>query len=315
VAFGSYPASYESVAAQIKTIIAASNNNGPLFIRLAWHSAVTYNKTSNQYGSRYGSIGFSTELNYADNAGLAAAVTLLKPVLDTGKITCGDLYTFAGALAISEMQGPDIVWKPGRTCEDKPGPELNHPDPHVNLDATPTHNQTMAHARALFTRMGFTDREAVALIGAHGVGSCHPQVSGYVGPWVPQNNRFTNAFFTILVAQINDYAFSENTPGGGAGNGKFQYNVQLNVGGGGPPRTLMMLPADFGLFHDSSYVTYVNEFAGSQAVFFTAFSSAFQKLLENGVDFTNVTTSVTTSSAPRYAAAASIAIGAFALLL
>ena len=43
--------------------------------------------------------------------------------------------------------------------------------------------QDQDHIRTIFHRMGFNDREIVALIGAHTLGSCHKDRSGYDGPW------------------------------------------------------------------------------------------------------------------------------------
>ena len=37
--------------------------------------------------------------------------------------------------------------------------------------------------RDIFYRMGFNDQEIVALIGAHTLGECHKDRSGFVGPW------------------------------------------------------------------------------------------------------------------------------------
>ena len=34
---------------------------------------------------------------------------------------------------------------------------------------------TVAHIREIFGRMGFTDREMVALLGAHALGRCHTE--------------------------------------------------------------------------------------------------------------------------------------------
>lgn len=39
------------------------------------------------------------------------------------------------------------------------------------------------HVRDVFYRMGFNDREIVALVGAHTLGRCHTTASGYSGPW------------------------------------------------------------------------------------------------------------------------------------
>jgi len=42
---------------------------------------------------------------------------------------------------------------------------------------------TTDHIRSVFQRMGFTDREMVALVGAHAMGRCHTDRSGFWGPW------------------------------------------------------------------------------------------------------------------------------------
>jgi cytochrome c peroxidase len=38
-----------------------------------------------------------------------------------------------------------------------------------------------AHLRTIFGRMGFNDQEIVALSGAHALGRCHPNASGFEG--------------------------------------------------------------------------------------------------------------------------------------
>jgi cytochrome c peroxidase len=40
---------------------------------------------------------------------------------------------------------------------------------------------TVQHIRDIFYRMGFNDQEIVALIGAHALGRCHTEASGYWG--------------------------------------------------------------------------------------------------------------------------------------
>lgn len=47
--------------------------------------------------------------------------------------------------------------------------------------------------------MGFTDQEIVALAGAHAVGMCHGNRSGFVGPWTTTPLDFDNRFFINLV--------------------------------------------------------------------------------------------------------------------
>jgi len=44
--------------------------------------------------------------------------------------------------------------------------------------------------------MGFDSRGIVVLSGGHNVGTCHPDFSGYDGPWTTAKNAFTNMFYT-----------------------------------------------------------------------------------------------------------------------
>jgi cytochrome c peroxidase len=44
--------------------------------------------------------------------------------------------------------------------------------------------QGASHVRDIFYRMGFNDQEIVALSGAHSLGRCHTDRSGFSGPWV-----------------------------------------------------------------------------------------------------------------------------------
>ena len=45
------------------------------------------------------------------------------------------------------------------------------------------------YVKDLFARMGFNERETVALLGAHVLGRCHKHNSGYDGPWGPSFNH------------------------------------------------------------------------------------------------------------------------------
>jgi catalase (peroxidase I) len=47
--------------------------------------------------------------------------------------------------------------------------------------------------------MGFGDKEIVALSGAHALGKCHQENSGFEGPWTYTPFRFTNAYFKFLL--------------------------------------------------------------------------------------------------------------------
>lgn len=100
------------------------------------------------------------------------------------RITYSDLWTLAGVVALREMGGPQVMWKPGRTDyvdDSKLPPRGRLPDGAQGAD----------HIRFIFSRMGFSDQEIVALSGAHNLGRGHMENSGFHGPWVPNPTRFS----------------------------------------------------------------------------------------------------------------------------
>lgn len=90
------------------------------------------------------------------------------------------------------MGGPDIPWRSGR-------PDAGAGSDSVEDGRLPDATQGCPHLRSVFHRMGFTDQEIVALSGAHAVGMCHGDRSGFVGPWTTTALDFDNAFFVNLV--------------------------------------------------------------------------------------------------------------------
>ena len=127
------------------------------------------------------------------------------------------------------------------------------------------------HIRDIFYRLGFNDREIVALIGAHALGRAHADRSGFDGPWDFSPTVFTNEFFRLLLSE-----------------------KWLQRKWGGPPqftdnstKSLMMLPTDMALIKDKEFKKYVELYAKDNDTFFKDFSDTFVKLLELGVPFTN----------------------------
>ena len=49
--------------------------------------------------------------------------------------------------------------------------------------------------------MGFDDRDIVALSGAHALGRCHEEASGYWGPWTFAETTFSNEYFRLLLEE------------------------------------------------------------------------------------------------------------------
>jgi cytochrome c peroxidase len=87
--------------------------------------------------------------------------------------------------------GPTVPWHPGRTDKDVNSPAL--PDGRL-----PDASQGAAHIRDVFYRMGFDDKEIVALSGAHTLGRCHKDRSGFEGPWTNAPTTFSNLYFQEL---------------------------------------------------------------------------------------------------------------------
>merc|ERR1719235_860497 len=90
------------------------------------------------------------------------------------------------------MGGPQIKCKLGR--KDSASGAACPPN-----GLLPDAAQGAEHVRDVYYRMGFNDREIVALIGAHTLGRCHKVRSGYDGPWTRTPLRFDNTFYKNLV--------------------------------------------------------------------------------------------------------------------
>lgn len=238
------------------------NHFGPVFVRLAWHASGTYCKADGTGGSNGATMRFEPECSWGANAGLGLARDRLAPLLKQFPgLTAADLWTLAGCVAIEEMGGPAIKWTPGRTDSSKP---TTVPDGRLP-DAT----QGAGHIRDIFYRMGFNDREIVALSGAHALGRCHADRSGFVGPWTRAPTTFSNEYFRLL---MEDEWSPKRAP-----NGNKQY--ENNRSG----RDLMMLETDLALVRDSEFKKYVQLYAKNEQAFADDFASAFAKLMDLGV--------------------------------
>ena len=190
---------YAGAKASIQEFIKADENVGPTLLRLAWHSSGTYDKIAKNGGSQGGTIRFKEELAHGGNAGLDKAVARLEPLkAELGDaVSYADLFTLAGVVAISQNGGPQIPWKAGRKDQDVAAVTPNGRLPDADKNKGMKTNSD--HLRSIFYRMGFDDREIVALSGAHALGRCHPDASGYDGPWSPTPTTLNNVYFSSLI--------------------------------------------------------------------------------------------------------------------
>jgi cytochrome c peroxidase len=239
-------------------------------------------------------------LNRGANAGLKVARDFLEPLKKKYGISYGDLWTLAGATAVEMMGGPEVPWRAGRKDLDqtqiKALPEGRLPNADMGC---PTASNS--HVRDIFGRMGFNDRETVALLGAHSTGRCHTEgilsccyhfmflpltsflfsffsyfatASGYWGPWTNAESTFSNEFFRLL---LEEKWTAKKTHNGQPWKGPMQFETSSGA--------IMMLPADLWLVEDPEFRKVVELYAKDEQAFFKDFAAAFGKLLELGVKF------------------------------
>mmetsp|Transcript_11830 Transcript_11830/g.13635 ORF Transcript_11830/g.13635 Transcript_11830/m.13635 type:complete len:436 (+) Transcript_11830:127-1434(+) len=243
---------------------------GPVFVRLAWHSAGTYSKKTKKGGSEGAAMRFAPESEWGANAGLDVARAKLEPIkAKFPGVSYSDLWSFAGTVAIEEMGGPTFKWRPGRkdhldTAEKLPDGLLPDPDGRGKTEAE--------HLRDIFYRMGFNDKEIVCLSGAHALGRCHEDRSGFWGPWTYAPTTFSNEYYRLLLEERWSKKMMHN---GSEWKGPEQYE--------NPNGQLMMLPSDMSLVWDEKFLPYVKEYAADEEKFFADFAKVWIKLQENGV--------------------------------
>lgn len=261
------PSDVEQIKKEIVDIFDGNNYMGPTFVRLAWHSSGSYSKKDNSGGSRGATIRQEPEINHGGNAGLYLAVRALEKVKKNHpEISYADLYILAGNVMIEEMGGPSLPFRFGR--DDAAKGEDQTPDDRLPNADMGTKDKTTQHVRDVFYRMGFDDRDIVALLGAHALGRCYPDRSGFSGPWTNAEWTFSNEYFRQLLE--NKWTVKK-------WNGPMQYED--------PTGELMMLPADMVMIQDPKFRKYCEMYAKDEDLFFKDFTAAWTKLTENGVKF------------------------------
>ncbi|MEM7453501.1 MAG: catalase/peroxidase HPI [Planctomycetota bacterium] len=215
----------EELKAEIITVMTTSQDwwpadyghYGPLFIRMAWHSAGTYRVGDGRGGASSGTLRFAPLNSWPDNANLDKARRLLWPVKKKygRSLSWADLMVYTGNVALEHMGfetlgfagGREDVWEPEgdiywgpesewlgdkRYTGDR---ELETPLGAVQMgliyvnpegpNAEPDPQAAAHDIRETFGRMAMNDEETVALIaGGHTFGKAHGAANDgeYVGP-------------------------------------------------------------------------------------------------------------------------------------
>nr|BAC05484.2 ascorbate peroxidase [Euglena gracilis] len=256
------PVPWDEIRADVAALV-AEKGCAPILIRLAWHDAGTYDQQSNTGGPRAVMRFPGGEAEHGSNNGLDIARGLLQPIVDKYSwVSTADLWAFASVVATEVSGGPKIPFRPGRR-------DAVTAKEAVERGRLPDATQTTNHLRDVFYRMGMTDEEIVALSGAHTMGRCHAERSGFEGPWTDNPLVFDNSYFKLLLER--KWTAVTNSVG----------NLQFQDETG----TLMMLTSDLALLMDPSFRKHVERFAADQDAFFRVYAGAYQKLTEGGCPF------------------------------
>ncbi|MFC6614077.1 catalase/peroxidase HPI [Halopenitus salinus] len=208
----------EAVKADIEDVMTDSQewwpadygHYGPLFIRMAWHSAGTYRTSDGRAGASGALQRLPPESSWPDNINLDKARRLLQPVKQKygRKLSWGDLIVLAGNVALESMGfetygfaggrvdefksneavewGPETEWETTSPERYEDGEVGNLKDPLANTvmgliyvnpegpDGEPDVEGSAKNIREEFERMAMNDEETVALIaGGHTFGKVH----------------------------------------------------------------------------------------------------------------------------------------------
>jgi catalase-peroxidase len=204
----------EEVKADIEDVLTTSQDwwpadyghYGPLFIRMAWHSAGTYRTVDGRGGASSGAQRFAPLNSWPDNVNLDKARRLLWPVKQKygRKLSWADLMILAGNVALASMGfetygfvggredafapdeavdwGPESEWLGDERHDDEGDLEEPYGADHMGLiyvnpegpNGEPDPQKAADYIRQTFDRMAMNDEETVALIaGGHTFGKTH----------------------------------------------------------------------------------------------------------------------------------------------
>jgi catalase-peroxidase len=190
---------------------------GPLFIRMAWHSAGTYRIADGRGGAGSGAQRFAPLNSWPDNVNLDKALRLIWPIKQKygRKLSWADLMILTGNVALESMGfktfgfggGREDIWEPeedifwgpegkwladerysGDRLLENPLAAVQMGLIYVNPEGPNGKPDPLAAARDIretFARMAMNDEETVALIaGGHTFGKAHGAADPvkYVGP-------------------------------------------------------------------------------------------------------------------------------------
>ena len=258
--------SLEDIKADIAALV-KEKGCGPILIRLSWHDAGVYKAGAGGCPNAVMRFTDAGEGTFGANAGLPdVAVGLLQPIAAKyvpAKISNADLWALAANVATQVMGGPSIPTRFGR---------VDAADSSASVESQvgrlPDGDKGIDHLREIFHPKGFSDKDIVALSGAHTVGNCHADRSGFEGPWTAEPLKFDNSYFKDLLEK----AYEAETTAKGCPQHRCKESGT------------MMLISDLALVTDPAFKVHVETYAKDQEAFFKDYTAAWIKLQENGCE-------------------------------
>jgi catalase (peroxidase I) len=251
-------------------------------LMLGFHDAGTWSETTKDGGAHatqfYDCLA-NTPCEQSDeaNAGLGWARDALETVYVHYKTICSraDFWQIAAIVAISKTGGPEIPFRWGRT--DATSSTISKPD------RLPVSSSDFAKVRSFLGpgRLGFTDKEIVAFLGSHTLGSAHLEISGHRFHWDSTPHVFDNGYFQSLVR--DDWVLVD------LGNETYQWEA-TRVGPKGVDKVLMLI-SDLCLKSNDPFHTlntlaptnqYVHFYAQNEAIWKKDFANVWVKMSEAG---------------------------------
>ena len=230
-------------------------------------------------GSNGATMRFAPEIDYHDNRGLELAREILLPVQAAHpEISVSDLWILAGYESVEALGGPHIEMAWGRVdATADQAPEICPPSERL-----PDWDDSTGTIREKFGRMGFGDRDIVALIGAHTVGKGHPERMGFpFRNWDNSPVRFDSQYFDFVLSKGTgppgwDLVVEDDPTRPGE---VIRWFEPSSRGG------WFMLATDLMLRDVPEFRVHSEEFYEDEAAFHAAFADAFKRVTELGFMF------------------------------
>lgn len=270
----------EAAAVADLTDLAETGDGVAKLVRFAFHTSF-FNATG------------CIDLDDPENNGLAeitASVDALFEATHSSSMSRADFWALAGVVG-------------ARVASDEPGlvtmryGRQDSPLACVGAGSFPNALGDMSESMAtLGEAFGLDERDVTTLLGAHALGRCRTQNSGFNGPWRGGNNlRLDNGFYRSLSSNQNDWEQRVAPAPSGGGPEKNQWerggSIMLNVDAslyrdlgvnGSASGRSATCPGSMGSCPRAATADVVDEFADDEDQFLEEFAVVFQQMIEKG---------------------------------